>query len=99
MDPTDLLIALASAMLGYGGNSAVSYVRRGSADEKAIRREAKMEAAVERLFEGSKELLAEIQLLRQRSHEQGNKLHDHEMRISHLEDKVTVRKFAESPAG
>ena len=88
-----LIAAAISLVLGTGGTHIAHRIGRArdtGRDEATIRREAKMEAAVENLLATSKELLGEVKALRKAKHEHANTLQQHENRIVEIERSLRV---------
>jgi hypothetical protein len=93
--------AAVGILFGGGGAAGIARARSGRQEERAtasatvrdeatIRREAKMEAAVENLLATSKELLDEVKALRKAKHEHANTLQHHETRIAEIERSLRV---------
>lgn len=91
MSEDSIIAAVLALVFGGGGTHLahrISKARDTGRDEAAIRREAKMEAAVENLVKSTEILLKHVESLRVDRHKHAQTLQHHENRISKIESDL-----------
>jgi hypothetical protein len=92
MSEDNVIVAIVAALLGLGGGGyggkLLQRSRDTDRDDNAIRREAKMEMAIDNLVKSTETLLAHVESLRTDRHKHAQTLQYHEGRIAKIENDL-----------